>query len=259
MLADSPIVMKSITLLSYVRLAEIYLDASEGRQVGYAIAVVNVGIWVGWRIPALRPFMMTYLTHRPLGGKTYTMLTSMFRCVPSFLPSFPGGLVYDCSSFCDGHSSSSVDHIVDCDPHSHAIFALFCLIYVLSKVSVIVPRYHIIYSLPREYHCRASRSASSITDPTTRVIASHPHCPTMLTPSGQPSPSAPTASDTLSAGRPAREAGTVRTPCVYASSPACSSKCGAVQIADGCNRTRTPGSFGAGERASGLGTRKTHI
>ena len=130
--------MKSIILLLYARLAEIYLDASEGRQVGYAIVVINVGIWVGWQIAVLRPFMMTYLTHRPLGGRTYTMLTSMFRWVPSFLPSFPGGLVYDCSPFCDGHSSSSVDHIVDCDPHSHAIFALFCLIYVLSKVSVIV-------------------------------------------------------------------------------------------------------------------------
>ena len=53
--------------------------------------------------------------------------------------------------------------------------------------------------------------------------------------------------------------GTVRTSCVYAASPDCSSKCGAVRIADGCKRTWTPGSFGAAGRASGLGTRKTRI
>ncbi|KAH9167393.1 hypothetical protein EDB89DRAFT_129881 [Lactarius sanguifluus] len=77
-LADAPIIAKSIILHSYARLAEMYLNASEGRRVGYGIAAVNVGIWVAWQIPVLRPFMMSHFTHHPLSGKTYTMLTSMF-------------------------------------------------------------------------------------------------------------------------------------------------------------------------------------
>lgn len=79
LLADAPIVAKSVILHSYARLAEMYLNASEGRRAGYAIAAVNVGIWVAWQIPVLRPIMMTHFTHSPLSGKTYTMLTSMFR------------------------------------------------------------------------------------------------------------------------------------------------------------------------------------
>ena len=78
-LIDAPIIAKSVILHSYARLAEMYLNASEGRRVGYGIAAANVGIWVAWQIPVLRPFMMSHFTHHPLSGKTYTMLTSMFR------------------------------------------------------------------------------------------------------------------------------------------------------------------------------------
>jgi len=77
-LTDAPIVTKSVILHSYARLAEMYLNASEGRRAGYAIAAVNVGIWVAWQIPILRPFMMARFRHQPLSGKTYTMLTSIF-------------------------------------------------------------------------------------------------------------------------------------------------------------------------------------
>jgi len=59
--------------------------------------------------------------------------------------------------------------------------------------------------------------------------------------------------------RSARETGTVRASCVFASGPACSSKRGTVRIADGCKRTCMPGLFGAAERTSGLGTQKTRI
>lgn len=78
-LADAPIIAKSVILHSYARLAEMYLNASEGRRAGYGIAAVNVGIWIAWQIPVLRPFMMSHFVHHPLSGKTYTMLTSMFR------------------------------------------------------------------------------------------------------------------------------------------------------------------------------------
>jgi rhomboid-like protein len=79
LLTDAPIVAKSVILHSYARIAEMYLNASEGRRAGYGIAAVNLGIWVAWQIPVLRPFMMAHFTHHPLSGKTYTMLTSMFR------------------------------------------------------------------------------------------------------------------------------------------------------------------------------------
>ncbi|KAN0115620.1 hypothetical protein V8E52_006739 [Russula decolorans] len=78
MLTDAPIVTKSVILHSYARLAEAYLNASEGRRAAYGIAAVNVGIWAAWQIPVLRPFMMAHFTHHPLSGKTYTMLTSVF-------------------------------------------------------------------------------------------------------------------------------------------------------------------------------------
>ena len=79
LLTDTPIVAKSIMLHSYARLAEMYLNASEGRRAGYGIVTVNIVIWAAWQIPVLRPFMMAHFTHHPLSGKTYTMLTSMFR------------------------------------------------------------------------------------------------------------------------------------------------------------------------------------
>jgi len=60
----------------------------------------------------------------------------------------------------------------------------------------------------------------------------------MLTPTGHPS--APEQAGTLSAGKPAKDAGTVRTSCTYVSRPelidveeAAGKRCGAVRIAEG--------------------------
>jgi rhomboid-like protein len=78
-LTDAPIVAKSVILRPYKRWTEMYLDTSEGQRAGYAISAVNVGIWVAWQIPVLWPFMMTHFTHNPLSGKTYTLLTCVFR------------------------------------------------------------------------------------------------------------------------------------------------------------------------------------
>jgi hypothetical protein len=46
LLTDAPTVAKSVILHSYARIAEMYLNASEGRRAGYGIAAVNVGTWV---------------------------------------------------------------------------------------------------------------------------------------------------------------------------------------------------------------------
>ncbi|KAI0057211.1 rhomboid-domain-containing protein [Artomyces pyxidatus] len=77
-LADAPIIIKSVVLHTYARVGEAYINASEGRRVGWGICAVNVAVWVAWQIPRLRPFMHVHFAHNPLSGKTYTMLTSMF-------------------------------------------------------------------------------------------------------------------------------------------------------------------------------------
>jgi rhomboid-like protein len=74
-----PSVTKAMIANAYAIIAEMYLNASEGRRAGYGIVAANVGIWIAWQIPVLRPFMITHFTHHPLSGKAYTMLTSMFR------------------------------------------------------------------------------------------------------------------------------------------------------------------------------------
>ncbi|KAH9981014.1 hypothetical protein BGW80DRAFT_304415 [Lactifluus volemus] len=73
-----PSIAKTMIANGYAMLAEMYINASEGRRVGYAIVAVNVGIWIAWQIPILRPFMRSHFIHHPLSGKSYTMLTSMF-------------------------------------------------------------------------------------------------------------------------------------------------------------------------------------
>jgi rhomboid-like protein len=99
LLTDTPIFAKSVALHSYARLAEMYLNASEGRRAGYGIAAVNVGIWVAWQIPVLRPFMMAHFTHHPLSGKTYTtviLLWGLFVTVDLTSHSSFVHLIFNC-------------------------------------------------------------------------------------------------------------------------------------------------------------------
>jgi hypothetical protein len=82
--------------------------------------------------------------------------------------------------------------------------------------------------------------------PTCSTNSSLPHCPTTLTPTGHPS--APEQAGMLSAGKPARDAGTVSTSWTYVSRPESGlfvgsdeegerGSSGAVRIAEGWRRT----------------------
>ncbi|KAI0050946.1 hypothetical protein FA95DRAFT_1593565 [Auriscalpium vulgare] len=100
-LANAPIMIKSVVLHTYARVAEEYLNASEGRRAAWGICAVNVVVWAAWQIPRLRPFMQIHFTHNPLSGKTYTMLTSMFSHA-SFLH-----LLFNCMALTSFASASS--------------------------------------------------------------------------------------------------------------------------------------------------------
>ncbi|KAI0251414.1 hypothetical protein BJV78DRAFT_1126222 [Lactifluus subvellereus] len=97
-----PSVAKAMITNAYAVVAEMYLNASEGRRAGYGIAAVNVGIWIAWQIPVLRPFMMSHFTHHPLSGKAYTMLTSMFSH-SSFIH-----LLFNCMALTSFASATSI-------------------------------------------------------------------------------------------------------------------------------------------------------
>lgn len=56
-----------------------WLWAGEAGQVALGITALNLLVYTGWCVPRLRPVMQRHFAHDPLSGKTYTMLTSMFR------------------------------------------------------------------------------------------------------------------------------------------------------------------------------------
>lgn len=70
-----------LVLWPTVRIAQNFLDATDGRRTTWALCAVNTAVWVAWLIPRLRPVMSSRFTHHPLSGRAYTMLTSVFRCV----------------------------------------------------------------------------------------------------------------------------------------------------------------------------------
>lgn len=70
-----------VILWPTVRMAQSFLDATEGRRTAWALCAINGVVWVAWLIPRLRPIMSSRFTHDPLSGKAYTMLTSVFRFV----------------------------------------------------------------------------------------------------------------------------------------------------------------------------------
>ncbi|KAI0315883.1 hypothetical protein OF83DRAFT_308253 [Amylostereum chailletii] len=77
-IASYPILVKSVIIHSYARVAEAWLNASDGRRAAWGICAVNGLVWFAWQIPRLKPFMHMHFAHDPLSGRSYTMLTSMF-------------------------------------------------------------------------------------------------------------------------------------------------------------------------------------
>lgn len=76
-----PIAVQNISLTVSAFVGSFYYDASEGRRLCWSICALNTVIFLIWKIPRFHTFMNRAFTHDPLSGKSYTLLTSMFRCV----------------------------------------------------------------------------------------------------------------------------------------------------------------------------------
>ncbi|KAI5124254.1 hypothetical protein M0805_005103 [Coniferiporia weirii] len=77
-LVSAPSSLSYPFLWAYVQVANGYINASEGKRVGYQICAVNGLVWLMWQIKSLQPFMRANFTHHPLSGKYFTLLTSIF-------------------------------------------------------------------------------------------------------------------------------------------------------------------------------------
>jgi len=64
--------------VTYVNVAQSYLNAREGRRLCWKICLLNTAVWVAWQLPKLQQFMRHSFTHHPLSGLSYTLLTSVF-------------------------------------------------------------------------------------------------------------------------------------------------------------------------------------
>lgn len=73
--------MKAMLTYSYVQVFQPILNATEGKRMCWAIGAVNCVVWLAWRVPRWGPVMMRSFAHNPLSGRSYTLFTSMFRCV----------------------------------------------------------------------------------------------------------------------------------------------------------------------------------
>ncbi|KIM88094.1 hypothetical protein PILCRDRAFT_813998 [Piloderma croceum F 1598] len=78
MTTNFPIAVRNVIFITYVNLANPYLNASEGRRLCWKICFLNTAIWVAWQVPRLQRFMHHAFMHHPLSGLSYTLLTSMF-------------------------------------------------------------------------------------------------------------------------------------------------------------------------------------
>lgn len=78
-LANVPAQLTYPILWAYVKVANEYLNASEGKRAAYQITAINGFIWFLWQLKPLRGFMNTSFTHHPLSGRYITLLTSIFR------------------------------------------------------------------------------------------------------------------------------------------------------------------------------------
>ncbi|CCL98567.1 uncharacterized protein FIBRA_00567 [Fibroporia radiculosa] len=74
-----PQTIKAMVVWSYIQIAQPILDTTEGRRVCWAIGAVNGMLYLAWQFPRTRAIMQTSFLHSPLSGRSYTMLTSLFR------------------------------------------------------------------------------------------------------------------------------------------------------------------------------------
>lgn len=81
-----PLYFRALVVKTYVKMAQSYLDAPEGRRVSWMLNGVFALVFVAFSIKRLRPMMNVAFQHDPLSGRSYTLFTSMFRQV-TIIPS----------------------------------------------------------------------------------------------------------------------------------------------------------------------------
>lgn len=78
---EFPMLIRAWTLGGLAAVLQPWVDASEGKRLCWRICMLNAAVWAGWKISRLQSFMVVRFMHNPLSGLSYTLLTSMFRCV----------------------------------------------------------------------------------------------------------------------------------------------------------------------------------
>ncbi|KAF8655043.1 hypothetical protein AX16_003279 [Volvariella volvacea WC 439] len=64
--------------VAYISAMQPYADASEGKRLCWKICLLNLAVWVAWKVPTFQASMARRFMHNPLSGLSYTLLTSMF-------------------------------------------------------------------------------------------------------------------------------------------------------------------------------------
>lgn len=63
---------------AYILLVSRWASLKESEKTMLGIIAINTVVFVGWKIPQLRPFMSRWFMHHPLSGRSITLLTSCF-------------------------------------------------------------------------------------------------------------------------------------------------------------------------------------
>ncbi|KAJ7765407.1 hypothetical protein DFH07DRAFT_938876 [Mycena maculata] len=63
---------------AYVNVAQKYGNASDALKLCYGICAFNGAVFLAWKIPGLAGFMNNNFVHRPMSGRSLTLLTSVF-------------------------------------------------------------------------------------------------------------------------------------------------------------------------------------
>jgi rhomboid-like protein len=74
-----PKTIQVMVIYSYAKAAQYFLDHSELRRTCWALSGISAAVWLAWLRPRWQTAMFRRFTHDPLSGRSYTLLTSMFR------------------------------------------------------------------------------------------------------------------------------------------------------------------------------------
>ena len=74
-----PNAIRPTVAIAYATLRQPWVDVSDGKRLCWKIVLLNIGVYAAWKIPRLSTAMWRNFTHSPLSGKSFTLLTAVFR------------------------------------------------------------------------------------------------------------------------------------------------------------------------------------